>query len=262
MVEKQNYKHGSFSWVDAVTTDQSAGKQFYQELFGWDVEDVDVGDGAFYSMFSKNGKHVAALSQLSEDMKSQGVPPHWNSYITVDSADDIATKAKELGATVMMEPFDVFDAGRMTFIMDIQQAPFAIWQPKDHIGSVLVNEPNTFCWNELASKDVKQSIEFYTTLFGWTTEQMETANGPYQVIKNGEDFNGGMMQITEAWGDVPPHWSVYFAVEDCDASCEKIKSLGGKVVHGPFDAENVGRIAVVADPQGAGFMIMKLANPT
>jgi hypothetical protein len=261
MVEKQSYEHGTFSWVDAVTTDQPAGKKFYQALFGWDVEDVDVGDGVFYSMFSINGKNVAALSQLNEEMKSQGVPPHWNSYITVNNADDIAAKAKELGATVLMDPFDVFNAGRMTFIMDPQQASFAVWQPKDHIGSALVNEPNTLCWNELASKDVKQSTEFYKTLFGWAIDQMETPNGPYQVIKNGDNFNGGMMQMSEDWGDAPPHWSVYFAVEDCDASSEKIKSLGGSVVHGPFDVKNVGRIAVVADPQGAGFMIMQLANP-
>lgn len=262
MVEKQSYNHGTFSWVDLVTTDQAAGKQFYTELFGWNVEDVEAGPGVYYSMFSKDGKHVAALSQMNDEMKSQGIPPQWNSYITVDNVDEMAAKAKELGGTVAAEPFDVFDSGRMTFVADPHQVAFAMWQPKQHIGAGLVNERNTFCWNELASKNVQESISFYTSLFGWGIEEMQTPNGPYQVIKNGEDFNGGMMQMTEEWGDVPPHWSVYFSVADCDEACEKIKSLGGSVVNGPFDAENVGRIAVVADPQGAGFMVMKLANPS
>lgn len=262
MVEKQSYKHGAFSWVDLTTTDQAAAKSFYQELFGWNAEDMPVAEGVFYTMFSINGKNVAALSEMQQEMKDQGVPPHWNSYITVDSADDIAAKAKELGGTFMMDPFDVFDAGRMTVIMDPQSAAFSVWEPRDHIGAQLVNAPNTFCWNELASKDVEQSKSYYSKLFGWGMDVMETPQGPYHVIKNGEDMNGGILQMTEEWGDVPPHWAVYFAVDDCDGMADKVKQLGGSVKHGPFDAPNVGRIAVVADPQGAHFYIMKFANPS
>lgn len=261
MVEKHEYLPGTFSWIDLSTTDQAAAKEFYQELFGWDAEDVPVEENVSYTMFSRKGKNVAGLSQMSEEMKAQA-PPHWNSYITVENVDDASAKAKKLGANVLMDPFDVFDSGRMTVILDPHGAAFSIWQPKQHIGASLVNEPGSFCWNELATRDVSESVAFYTKLFGWTTEIMESPGGPYHVIKNGENYNGGIMQMTEEWGEIPPHWSVYFSVADCDASCEKLNSLGGKVEHGPFDAEGVGRIAVVSDPQGAHFYIMKLASPT
>jgi len=261
VVEKQSYKHGTFSWVDLSTTDQAAGKSFYQELFGWDAEDIPVSEGVFYTMFSIEGKNVAALSELQAEMKTQGVPSHWNSYITVDSADDMAAKAKELGANVMMDPFDVFDSGRMTVIQDPHSATFSIWEPKNHIGAQLVNDHNTFCWNELATRNAEESKAFYTKLFGWGTDIMETPQGPYHLLKNGEDMNGGIMQMTEEWGDMPPHWSVYFSVADCDGAANKIKELGGNVHHGPFDAPNIGRIAAVADPQGASFYIMTFATP-
>ena len=175
-------------------------------------------------------------------------------------ADQVAAKAAELGGALMVEPMDVFEEGRMAFIQDPTGAAVGLWQPKNHIGAQIVNEPGSLCWNELATRDTAAGQTFYCTLFSWTAEVRDMSTGPYTVFKNGEAFAGGMLQMTEEWGDIPPHWMVYFAVDDCDASAQKIQDLGGAIHVDPMDIPDVGRFAVASDPQGGHFMIMKLAS--
>ena len=250
---------GTFSWIDLVTTDQAAAKSFYGELFGWTGIDNPVQEGVVYTMCQLNGLDTGGISQLSEEMKAQGIPPHWNSYITVDNVDESAAKAKSLGGTVMGEPFDVFDAGRMAVVQDPTGATFMMWQAGQHAGAGVVNAPGSLSWNELVSKDKAKAIAFYTGLFGWETQDADMGNGMiYTSIMNQGRPNGGMMQMTEEWGDLPSHWMVYFAVEDCDASAAKVKSLGGTVMIEPQDIPDVGRFSQVQDPQGAAFTILQM----
>ena len=260
MPEMQSYPHGTFAWVDLATTDHTAAKEFYRPLFGWDASDLPIGEGMVYTMFTLRGKNVAAVSQLSEELKTQGVPPHWSSYVSVTDVDQIADKAKELGGTVLVEPMDVFEEGRMAFIQDPTGASVGLWQPKNHIGAQIVNEPGGFCWNELATRDVDAAKKFYSNLFGWSADTQDMSMGPYTVFKNGDAFAGGMLQMTDEWGEIPPHWMVYFAVDDCDARAQQIKDLGGEIHVEPMDIPDVGRFAVASDPQGGHFTVMKLAN--
>jgi predicted enzyme related to lactoylglutathione lyase len=210
-------------------------------------------------MLTKNGKRVGALYQMSA--QQQGVPPHWNSYVTVASADDSAAQAKKLGGNVMLEPFDVLDAGRMAVVADPTGAVFSLWQPKRHIGADLVNEPGAFCWNELYTTDPNKAADFYRGLFGWTKDARHMDYGEYVIFNQGGRQMCGMMQIPKEWGPVPPHWLVYFAVDDCDASVAKATSLGAKAMMPPMDIENVGRFAMLTDPEGAGFAVIKLNAP-
>lgn len=260
MPEMTNYPDATFAWVDLATTDHAGAKAFYQSLFGWDANDLPIGEGMTYTMFTLREKNVAAVSQLSEELQSQGVPPHWSSYVSVTDVDQVAAKATELGATLMVEPMDVFEEGRMAFIQDPVGASIGLWQPKNHIGAQLVNEPGSLCWNELATRDIAAGQDFYGHLFGWRAEAQEIETGPYTVFKNGEAFAGGMLQMTEEWGEIPPHWRVYFAVGDCDASAAKVRELGGAVHVDPTDIPDVGRFAVASDPQGGHFTIMTMAN--
>jgi predicted enzyme related to lactoylglutathione lyase len=150
----------------------------------------------------------------------------------------------------------------MAVIQDPQGAVFSLWQPVKHIGAELVNVPGAFCWNELYTHDIDASGAFYTKLFGWSAKTAEMGNGmSYTSFMNGDWPAGGMMEIQKEWGEVPPNWSIYFAVDDCDATCEKIKKLGGKVDNPPMDIPEVGRFAVCADPQGAYFAVIKMTNP-
>ena len=193
MSERTKYPHGVFSWADLTTADQDAAKQFYTELFGWKADDRPVGDGVVYSMMEVDGKDVAAISPQRQQQRDAGVPPTWNSYVTVESADEALTRAKELGANVHADAFDVMDVGRMGVVQDPQGAYFIVWEPKTNIGAQLVNVPGAFTWNELASPDIDASKAFYGDLFGWTTEALEGAPFPYLVIKTPDGrSNGGI----------------------------------------------------------------------
>ena len=259
MQEVTKYPAGTFSWADLATTDAAGAKQFYTELMGWTAHDIPIGPDSFYTMLQLEGHDVAALSQMSEEQQSQGMPAMWNSYVTVENADESAEKAAALGGTVMMAPFDVFDSGRMAVVQDPAGAVFSIWQAKSHIGAKLVNIPGTLAWNELATTDVAQAKSFYNQLFGWETTTQAMSNGmEYTSIMNNGRPNGGIMQISEEWGDVPPHWMVYFCVTDCDASVEKAKSLGANIHVPPQDIPDVGRFSLIQDPQGAALTLIQL----
>lgn len=258
MSEVNQYEPGTFCWPELGTTDAEAAKKFYAGLFGWTANDVPAGPGT-YSMLQLSGKDIGALYGLGKDQLSQGVPPHWLSYVSVSSADDTARKAKQLGGKVLSEPFDVFDVGRMAVIQDPTGATFALWQPRKHIGAKLVNQSGAFCWNELTTSDTAAATKFYTELFGWTSKILPGPT-PYTQFMRGAVPAGGMLQMSKESGQMPSHWLVYFAVDDCDDRVNKAKELKGQVRVPPTDIPDVGRFAVIQDPQGAAFSIIKLTG--
>ena len=203
-------------------------------------------------MMSRDGKNVAAIAPQPDAQREANVPPIWNSYVSVESADATAARAKELGANVHADPFDVMQAGRMAVIQDPQGAFLMAWEPRENIGATLVNAPGALVWNALASPDLDASSAFYSSLFGWTVAPFEGSPEPYLSIKNGDANNGGIRGLAQP--GMPPHWMVYFGVEDLDAALAKLGELGGTVHAGPIDIQ-IAKIAVVADPQGAVFAL-------
>ncbi len=252
MGERTKYEPGTFCWTDLTTTDQAAAKVFYSGLFGWEAEDRPVGEGAVYSMMKVDGKDVAAISPQPPQQREAGAPPVWNSYISVESADEALARATTLGGTAHAPAFDVMDVGRMAVIQDPQGAYLMVWQPRSHIGAQLVNAPGALVWNELASPDLDASSAFYGGLFGWTLEPFENSPTPYLGIKNGGANNGGMRPLDPP--GMPPHWLVYFGIENIDAGLAKATELGGETIAGPIDIQ-MAKIAVVRDPQGAVFAL-------
>jgi predicted enzyme related to lactoylglutathione lyase len=256
MVEVTKYEAGMFCWVELATSDGPAAKKFYTSLFGWSFVDNAMDVGGVYTMLQKNGRDVGALYEMGPPQK--GMPPNWGSYVAVENADDAAAHAKDLGATVMMGPFDVMEHGRMAVLQDPTGAVFSLWQPKSHVGARVINEPGSPCWNELYTTDPARAADFYTGLFGWTRDSRHMDFGEYVIFNHAGGMAGGMMKLPKEWGPVPPHWLVYFAVDDCDKSVEKAKGLGARVTVPPLDVPEVGRFAMLMDPQGAGFAVIKL----
>lgn len=255
MGERTEYEHGTFSWADLTTTDQEGAKQFYSELFGWETNDNEVGDdddGVYYTMAQVDGKDVAAISPQPEQQREADVPPTWNSYITVESADDALEKAKELGAEVHSEAFDVMDVGRMGVVQDPQGAFFLVWEPKSHIGASLVNAPGALAWNELATPDLDESAKFYSELFGWEIEDIEEMETPYRVIKRKDGGSNGGMRPTQE--NEPPYWLVYFGTDDIEGKVKQASEHGAEAIVEPTDI-GMGHIAVLKDPQGAVFAL-------
>ena len=261
MQEVPEYKPGTFCWVELGTSDSDAAKTFYSQLFGWTFIDNPMGDMGVYTMLQVDGKNIGGLYKLMPDMVAQGVPPHWLSYVSVASADESVEKAKAEGATIVNGPFDVSTAGRMAVIKDPTGAVFAIWEGKDTNGAAIYNVPNTLCWNELGTNDTGRAGEFYSNLFGWSRDTQTFGPMEYTMFKNGDRGAGGMYQITPEMGPIPPHWLAYFAVDDCDAKVQKASELGARVMKPADDIPGVGRFAILIDPQGAAFAIIKLEMP-
>ncbi|HEX9148422.1 MAG TPA: VOC family protein [Thermoanaerobaculia bacterium] len=260
MGERVKHEPGKFCWVELATKDGPAAKKFYTSLFDWRVNELPTGDGATYSMLEKDHKEAGALYELTPQQK--GTPPHWNSYIRVASADDAAAKSRQLGGKILTEPFDVMDQGRMANIQDPTGATFAVWEAKKHTGAEVVNEPGAFCWNELYTPDPKKAGDFYARLFGWTRETMPLPTGQeYTIFKKGDAQAAGMMELPSEW-KVPPHWLVYFAVDDSDRTVSKASGMGAKVMMPPTDIPNVGRFAILNDPQGADFAVIHMETPS
>ena len=252
MGARTGYAPGTFCWADLTTTDQDAAKAFYGGLFGWQGEDMPAGDGQVYSIMRLDGSDVAAIAPQPQQQRDAGAPALWNSYVSVQSADATAERAKELGATVHAPPFDVFEAGRMAVIQDPQGAYFLAWQPRGHFGAALVNAPGALAWNELQSPDPDASASFYGELFDWGIAQFPGMTETYLAIKNGDANNGAIRQLSAP--GVPPNWLAYFGVADIDSAIATAQELGGATMAGPIDI-GMAKIAVIADPQGAVFAV-------
>jgi uncharacterized protein len=251
----EKHAPGAFCWIELGTSDQNAAKSFYTSLFGWTFEDFPMGPSDFYTIFKLNGRDAAAAYTLRPQEREQNVPPHWNLYIAVESADDKAKRAAELGAKVMAQPFDVFDAGRMAVIQDPTGAVFCIWQPLHYQGMSIMNENDTFCWADLATRDQAAASRFYSGLFGWEIDGGKESG--YLHIKNGEDYIGGILPHQFQSPNAPPHWLSYFYVADVDAKTDRARQLGAQIYSGPMTMEGVGRMTVIADPHGAVFALFK-----
>jgi predicted enzyme related to lactoylglutathione lyase len=260
MPQRDSYAEGTPSWVDLATTDVEGALAFYTALFGWEWEanDTDQPDNQYY-MATRGGRATAGMMAQSPEQVAMGMPPVWSVYLTVDDADATAARVEGAGGSVMAPPFDVMDAGRMGVLVDPTGAVFCIWQPKEHPGCELVNEPGAFTWAELLTSDQAVAADFYGKVFGVTSSTIEMEGlGEMTTFEVGGESVGSAMPIPME--GMPPMWTAYFGVADCDAACERIRELGGQVTFGPFDAAP-GRIASVADPAGAHFSVIALAEP-
>jgi hypothetical protein len=252
MPDVTSYETGEPCWADVLSPDVDAAAQFYSQLFGWQADKAPQPEARGYTMFSRNGKYVAAATPPMDE----NIPPHWNVYLASGDVDDSAARIRSAGGTVLMEPFDVFDSGRMTFAVDPAGAVFGVWQAGNHIGSQLRREPGTINWAEVQTRDRAAAQPFYQDVFGYEIDVMPMPTGDYVLLKLGDRAVAGMIEIQPDWGDVPSNWSVVFEVEDCDATVARVQELGGSVIREPHSLEGVGRFAVVADPWGAAFTVI------
>lgn len=261
MAKFTEYAHGQFSWVDLNSIDQAKAEEFYTKLFGWEAKHEDVPQGGHYTMFYKNGESVAGVGQMSDEMKAQGIPSMWNSYVCVSNAADVAGKVEGLGGKVMVPPMDVMDHGRLAFFTDPNGGTIGVWEPKAHKGAGLANEPGSFCWNELATDHIDDAKTFYGGLFGWTFQDGES-DGPggvyVSILRDGKSNGGIMGKPAPAAGKMPDYWAVYFCVDDLDGSIEKIKELGGQIMFEKIEVPKVGTMAWAMDPTKGAFVVIQL----
>jgi predicted enzyme related to lactoylglutathione lyase len=282
VLERDGYPPGVPCWVDTGQPDPEAAVAFYGGLFGWPFEDrVPAESPGRYFVAQLRGRDVAAVASKPDEAPPT---PVWRTYIWVESADDTASKVKHSGGRVLVEPFDVLDAGRAAVFSDPSGAAFCVWQANRHKGAQLVNEPGTWNWSDLNTRDPDGVKTFYGAVFGWKPETVDLGfdegtmwrvpgYGEFLAVNDPDlrrrqadagapagfaDAIGWLMPMTSDRfpDDVPGHWSVTFAVDDTDAIADGAAKLGGEVVVPPHDL-GVVRLAVLRDPQGAVFTVSK-----
>ena len=256
MAEFTSYRHGTPCWVDVTSGDMGVTNAFYGGLFGWSAEDMGEESGG-YTMYTLRGKNVAAGSPPPPG--AEGVPPHWTTYLASDDADETASRIRDSGGTVVMEPFDVLDSGRMLIGQDPTGAVFGVWQAGTHIGAQLANEPGTLNWNECQTTDTEGAGAFYAAVFGHGYEERPmTEGGPrYGVLSVEGRGVAGVLQLEGEMAGIPPNWSAVFSVADTNATVAKAQELGGTALMPGMDLPEIGRLAVIQDPAGAVFQVLQ-----
>jgi predicted enzyme related to lactoylglutathione lyase len=276
MPERDGYIPGVPCWIDSSQPDPQAAVAFYGDLFGWELQDVMPPDSPSpYFIGRLRGGDVAAISSGPQG----GGPATWNTYVWVDSADEIASRVRYAGGSVVMEPFDVGDSGRMAVFADREGAELRVWQPAEHRGARIVNEHGALNFNTLHTRDVDQARVFYGSVFGWETLGLPGEASMWRLpgygdhlerdnpgLRRGmaelgapagfEDVVAAIVPIGSDEPEAAARWSVTFAVDDADAIAQRAASLGGEITVAPFDAPWV-RTTVITDPQGATFTASK-----
>ncbi len=244
------YEPGIPAWIDVAAPDPAAAVEFYSALFGWRVDDPDPDSG--YRMCRLRDVPVAGISPWHEP----GAPAVWTSYIAVTDADATRNAVVEAGGRVALPPTDVPGRGRMAVFVDPSDAAFAIWQPREHPGAGLVNEPGTLRRNELYTRDYRAALAFYKTVFGWDAWETTVKDRLYFDFKLYDRTIASIQPMDESFPpDVPPNWLVNFDVEDPDKTVEHAVALGGQVIVAPVTA-GPGTFAMLADTQGGVFALL------
>jgi uncharacterized protein len=273
MSEQDRYIPGVPCWVDTTQPDPAAAVEFYGGLFGWELEDSMPPEApGNYFIARIGGEDAAAVSSPMGEAPPVAV---WNTYVWVDGADETAAKVTDAGGAVLMEPFDVMEAGRMAVCADPEGAVFCLWQPARHRGAQAVNRHGGLNFNNLNTRDADAAKRFYGAVFGWGTLAMggeaetwtlpgygdflDTLNPGYVermremgAIEGFWDVVASLSPIAAEEPETPPHWSVVFGSDDVAATAAKARELGATVLAEPFDAPWC-RMTVIQDPQGAVF---------
>ena len=248
------YAPGMPCWADLGSPDLEASRAFYGGLFGWSAEMSPEPEAGGYTTFLLDGKGVAAVGPLmGEDQ-----PPVWTTYFASDDADATAASVADAGGTVIVAPMPVLNFGRFAICSDPAGAVFGVWQRGSMAGADVVGEPGSMGWNELTTRDVDGSKTFYGSVFAWKYRDVPYEGVDYTLFEVDDRAAAGLMpMVGDLWPpDLPPHWMLYFNVEDTDAAAAKAASLGGTVSILPTDTP-AGRLAVLGDPHGAFFSIIK-----
>jgi predicted enzyme related to lactoylglutathione lyase len=266
MSERNGFEPGVPCWVATVQPDPESAARFYSELFGWEATNLMPEDHpGDYFMCKLRDCAVAAVVSVHG-----GAPPPpsaaWGTYIWVESADETAAKVVEAGGSLIGEPFDSPAGGRMAVLADPAGAVFCVWQPGDHNGAELVNEPSAWAMSALATTDPEGAKAFYGAVFGWETSSFDMGEAEMTMwhvpgYVGGEPNQPVARDVVATMlppNDAPPHWSVDFWVHDVDETAAKAAELGGSVVVPPYEPLPGFKQAVLADPSGASFSVSKV----
>jgi predicted enzyme related to lactoylglutathione lyase len=262
MAEVTKHCPGMFCWVELNTVDALAANRFYGEMFGWRRSFMPLDDGSFYTLLQLDGKDVGAFHEIFEEALEPETTTGWRLYIATDNVDQSVQKALSLGGALVTPPVEVSDVGRVAVMQDPTGAVFALWQARNHIGAEVVNQSGALSWQELITTDFETAKQFYSNLFGWQTQTRAAGARSYTTFKPKKSSleSGGIQPLhgplQETLSENGSQWLASFAVENFEQSLHKAQRLGATLKTPPAEVPNVGRYAVLEDPQGALFSLV------
>ncbi|RJO79341.1 VOC family protein [Nocardia panacis] len=244
------WPQGTPCWVDCQVDDTGKAREFYANLFGWEIMDSPPEAGG-YLMAMRNGKAVAGIGPKPEGMP---MPSAWTTYLAAEKADDIAGKVSASGGQTFMPPFDVMDVGRMFVAADPTGGVFGVWEARAHTGVGVFNEHGTICWNELHTVGYQPAQEFYRKVYGWSYTEIGDENMGYSVFTPPDVDHpvGGVMDSSKMPGEEMSYWMTWFQYDGVDSGGTRAAELGASTLMGPSDSP-FGRMIVVRAPQGEVF---------
>ena len=241
-------------WVDLATQDANASREFYGKLFGWQI---DVNPDPQYGGYGRalvDGQDVAGIGPA----QSPDQPSAWSFYVGTEDSAETARQVEAAGGKVIAPTFDVGDQGRMAVFQDPVGAFISVWEPTKMGGFQKQDASNAFSWAELNARGRDDALPFYQQVFGWGVKRSEVPNSPdyveFQV--DGESVAGAAELNPQTPAGMPNYWLVYFGVDDVDGAFDKAIGLGATEMVAPLDFPG-GRFAIVTDPQGAFFGLLK-----
>ncbi len=252
--ERAPHEPGAFCWVGLATSDPARAKAFYRGLFGWQSEDLPSGEIGTYTVLRCDDREVAILYRQTREARAARAAPHWTPYVSVEDVDASALRARELGGSILREPLDLLDAGRVAAVQDPVGAIVSLFQPRSRIGAELVNDVGALCWHELAAADVERAKSFYGMLLGW---EYEADSSGHTTIKNARGRIGTMREGSgRGRGVTASCWTPYFGVESARGAQHKAEQTKARTLTALADSP-IGRSALLADPQGAAFAVLE-----
>ncbi|MET8248389.1 VOC family protein [Streptomyces sp. NPDC005202] len=247
------YTPGTPCWVSLMVHGMAATQAFYAELFGWEFQPGPQQLGP-YARALLDGREVAGIGQLPPD---RHLPIAWTPYLASHDVDLTAETVRLCGGTIGVGPLDAADAGRLAIGSDPSGAVFGIWQAAAHLGSGIAGVPGTPAWNELLTFETANVAKFYKALFGYEEEPVKSADLDYVTLRLDGRPVAGIHGVGHTMPrDRGPHWMTYFEVADTDDTLERLVGLGGHVLQPARDSAH-GRVATVADPEGARFSLIQ-----
>lgn len=247
---------GSPCWVDLWTSDVEGSRKFYSELFGWEAQEPSPEFGGYF-MFTRAGIPIAGGMGDMPDLPAQNV---WKVYLSTDDIAKTLERAETEGAQIVSPQMAVADLGVQAVLVDPTGAHLGAWQPGTFPGFTVLNEHGAPSWFELHTRDHAGAVAFYRSVFDWETNTVgDSDEFRYTTMRDpsgGEDLAGIMDAKSFLPEGVPSQWSVYWEVDDADATVAKVRSLGGSVVMDATDTP-YGRLATVTDPAGAQFKLRR-----
>ena len=245
---------GAPCWADLWTSDVEGSRRFYAELFGWEAGEPSPEFGGYF-MFTRDGLPVAgAMGAMGDDPADDT----WKIYLATADIAKTVSAAEAAGAQIVSPPMPVADLGIQAVLLDPTGAQLGAWQPGTFPGFSVLNEAGAPSWFELQTRDHAAAVAFYRSVFHWDTDSVADSDEFRYTTMHDPSAEGGLAGIMDAKAflpdAVPSHWSVYWEVDDVDATVARCKTLGGSVV---ADAEDTpyGRLATLTDPAGAGFKL-------